>query len=60
MASLRYHASAIQAAINAAADDLCFLDDGNGSPIPATVDLNQIDENGELSDWTDITIPEGV
>lgn len=60
MASLRFHAAAIQAAIYAAADDNCFLDGGEGNPMYSTVDLNQMDEHGELSDWIEITIPEGV
>lgn len=60
MASLRYHAAAIQAAIYAAADDNCFLDDGDGNPLYSTVELNQHDENDEVTGWVEITIPEGV
>ena len=55
--TLEEHARAIEAAIRAAADDGCHLDNGEGEPL-RTVELTRYDgvEN-ELVEWDAIVVP---
>lgn len=55
--TLEEHARAIEAAIQAAADEGFHLDNGNGMPL-AKVDLNAVDEHGDPTDWAALELPD--
>jgi hypothetical protein len=54
--TLEEHARAIEAAIQAAAEDGFYLDDGHSNGVRA-LELNDIDERGRPTKWEEISLP---
>ncbi|MGW1547505.1 hypothetical protein [Streptomyces sp. NPDC002346] len=54
--TLEEHARAIEAAIQAAADDGFHLDNGHGTP-PAHLDLNEVNEADDPVNWVELSLP---
>ncbi|MFG3014322.1 hypothetical protein ACGFZB_28665 [Streptomyces cinerochromogenes] len=54
--TLEEHARAIEAAIQAAADDGCFIDNGQGLT-PGRMDLNKVDDAGDPEAWVELSLP---
>ncbi|WP_406161013.1 hypothetical protein [Streptomyces canus] len=54
--TLEEHARAIEAAIQAAAEDGFYLDNGSGIP-PGRLDLNSVDEREDPLDWVELRLP---
>ncbi|WP_328967942.1 hypothetical protein [Streptomyces sp. NBC_00239] len=55
--TLEEHARAIEAAIQAAADDGFHLDNGNGTA-PARLELNEVDRIGDPVTWMRLDLPD--
>ncbi|MFD7776642.1 hypothetical protein [Streptomyces sp. NPDC059753] len=54
--TLEEHARAIEAAVQAAADEGFHLDDGQGIP-PGRLDLNSVDAHEDPVDWVELSLP---
>ncbi|MGW1268182.1 hypothetical protein [Streptomyces sp. NPDC002491] len=54
--TLEEHARAIEAAVQAAAEDGFHLDNGDGIPIHR-MDLNSVDEADDPLDWVELSLP---
>jgi hypothetical protein len=54
--TLEEHASAIEAAIQAAAEDGYYLDLGDACALIA-LELNAVDDRGEPTSWKEIELP---
>jgi hypothetical protein len=54
--TLEDHARAIEAAIQAAAEDGFYLDDGQSKGV-RNLELNRVDGDGAPMDWVTLTLP---
>jgi hypothetical protein len=54
--TLEEHARAIETAIQAAAADGFYLDDGNSNP-PTRLELNEVDRYGDPVTWNRLDLP---
>jgi hypothetical protein len=54
--TLEEHARAIEAAIQAAADDGFHLDAGNALPV-YQLELNEVDDSGDPVAWEELSLP---